>query len=67
MFERTQAFMSQFSIMTNEGWTELMFETMRESLDDNQLFTYIIPIYFIFCHMFCSLVIEKKCRKKSYF
>ncbi len=57
--------MSQFSIMLNEGWTELMFETMKESVDDHNIYAYFIPIYFIFCHMFSSLVIEK--RKKSAF
>ena len=54
--ENKKAFMSQFAIMTNEGWTDLMFEVMREAVDDFYLYTYFIPIYFIFCHMFCSLV-----------
>jgi hypothetical protein len=51
--------MSQFSIITNEGWTDLMFDTMIEAVDDFYIYTYFIPIYFIFCHMFCSLVKKK--------
>jgi len=50
--------MTQFAIITNEGWTDTMFETMRAAGDNKtiHLYTYFIPLYFIFSHMFCSLV-----------
>lgn len=53
--------MSQFAIITNEGWTETMYETMRAVAENESLhfYVYFMPIYFIFLHMFCSLVIEK--------
>ena len=52
--------MSQFAIITNEGWTETMYETMQAIDEHKELlyYTYFIPIYFIFSHMFCSLVIK---------
>ncbi|CAF0718540.1 unnamed protein product [Brachionus calyciflorus] len=54
-----QALMSQFAIITNEGWTETMYETMRAIGENLELhyYTYFIPIYFIFSHMFCSLIL----------
>ena len=50
--------MSQFAILTSEGWTETMYETMKAARENSeyQLYAYFMPIYFIFSHMFCSLV-----------
>lgn len=54
-----KAFMSQFAIILSEGWTETMYETMRSAGENEQFdfYVYFIPVYFIFSHMFCSLVI----------
>jgi hypothetical protein len=53
-----KAFMTQFALITSEGWTETMYETMRAAGEEKTFYfyTYFIPIYFIFSHMFCSLV-----------
>lgn len=50
--------MSQYSIITSEGWTETMYETMRAAGENEEFhfYTYFMPIYFIFSHMFGSLV-----------
>jgi hypothetical protein len=52
--------MSQFAIILSEGWTETMYETMRAAGENEQFnfYIYFMPIYFIFSHMFCSLVIN---------
>ena len=57
--------MSQFAIVTSEGWTEIMYDTMKEMGKDSSaasrhLYTYFMPIYFIFSHMFGSLVNNTK-------
>lgn len=54
--------MSQFVIIMSEGWTETMYETMRAAGEYEEIsyYTYFMPIYFIFSHMFCSLVNENK-------
>ena len=59
--------MSQFAIITNEGWTETMYETMRAVGENESLhfYTYFMPIYFIFSHMFCSLVKTKHKKRAS--
>jgi hypothetical protein len=51
--------MVQFALITSEGWTETMYETMKAVGENDSLhfYTYFIPIYFIFSHMFMSLVI----------
>lgn len=49
--------MSQFAIITNEGWTELMYDSMRAVSEvDLEYYTSMVTIYFVFSHMFCSLV-----------
>ena len=58
--KQKQALMSQFAIVTSEGWTEIMYDTMKEmgkgSSASRHLYTYFMPIYFMFSHMFGSLV-----------
>jgi hypothetical protein len=50
--------MSQFSIMTSEGWVDHMYDTIKASYEQNlnKIYTYFIAIYFVFIHMFCTLV-----------
>ena len=55
--------MSQFALILSEGWTEYMYETMRAAGETQAAFNfyaYFIPIYFIFSHMFSSLVMIQK-------
>ena len=58
--------MSQFSLMIGDSWPETMYETMRAASEshgyENQIpfYIYFMPIYFIFSHMFCSLVIKQR-------
>lgn len=51
--------MSQFAIILSEGWTETMYETMRAAGENAEFhfYIYFMPMYFVFSHMFCSLVI----------
>ncbi len=61
---KNKALMSQFSIVMGDSWPETMYETMRAIGESHEFhfpyYIYFMPIYFIFSHMFCSLVIRKK-------
>jgi hypothetical protein len=49
----SQAFMSMFQILTQKGWIEVMHVTMYEC---GQKFAPFVAIYFIFYHLFVTLV-----------
>lgn len=49
-----EAFMSMFQILTQEGWTEVMNETMLLTRDT---FGPLVAIYFILYHLFVSLIV----------
>jgi len=49
-----EAFMSMFQILTQEGWTEVMNETM---LRTRGAFGPLVAIYFTLYHLFVSLII----------
>ncbi|KAI1303017.1 Sodium leak channel non-selective protein [Halotydeus destructor] len=49
-----EAFMSMFQILTQEGWTEVMNETMLLTRDN---FGPLVAIYFILYHLFVSLIV----------
>lgn len=48
-----EAFMSMFQILTQEGWTEVMNETMLLTKEIGPL----VAIYFILYHLFVSLIV----------
>lgn len=48
-----QALMSMFQILTQEGWTEVMTETMRTTGDT---IAPLVAIYFVVYHLFVTLV-----------
>lgn len=60
--------MTQFALMTSEGWTETMYDTMHATSENENFgfYQYFIPIYFIFSHMFCSLVTTTTTTTKKY-
>ncbi|XP_053209905.1 sodium leak channel NALCN-like isoform X1 [Panonychus citri] len=49
-----EAFMSMFQILTQEGWTEMMNETM---LRTKEPFGPFVAVYFILYHLFVSLIV----------
>lgn len=49
-----EAFMSMFQILTQEGWTEVMNETMLLTKDT---IGPLVAIYFILYHLFVSLIV----------
>ncbi|RWS10179.1 sodium leak channel non-selective protein-like protein [Dinothrombium tinctorium] len=49
-----EAFMSMFQILTQEGWTEVMNETMLRTRDT---IGPLVAIYFILYHLFVSLIV----------
>lgn len=48
-----QAFMTMFQIMTQEGWTELAIEILRNM---NESMVPFVAIYFVGYHLFVTLV-----------
>lgn len=53
--------MSMFQILTQEGWTEVMNETILRS---GSRIGPLVAIYFILYHLFVSLVIEIEIKTK---
>ncbi|XP_025017326.1 sodium leak channel non-selective protein-like, partial [Tetranychus urticae] len=49
-----EAFMSMFQILTQEGWTEVMNETM---LRTKESFAPLVAVYLITYHLFVSLIV----------
>jgi hypothetical protein len=55
-----QAFMSMFQILTQKGWVEVMHVTMWKT---GERFAPLVAIYFIFYHLFVTLVGRVFCQK----
>lgn len=52
-----QAFMSMFQILTQEGWVEVMDETMIKTMKGTtDEIAPVVAIYFILYHLFVTLV-----------
>lgn len=52
-----QAFMSMFQILTQEGWVEVMDETMIKTMRGTKDgIAPVVAIYFILYHLFVTLV-----------
>lgn len=49
-----EAFMSMFQIITQEGWTDLMNETILRA---KSVFGILIAVYFVLYHLFVSLIV----------
>lgn len=49
-----QAFMSMFQILTQKGWVAVMHDTM--DVVDSAAVTTGVAIYFVFYHLFVTLV-----------
>jgi hypothetical protein len=48
-----QAFMSMFQILTQEGWVDVMDQTL---VAVGQMWAPVVAIYFILYHLFATLV-----------
>ena len=52
-----QAFMSMFQILTQEGWVEVMDETMISTMKKtHDWMAPLVAMYFILYHLFVTLV-----------
>lgn len=50
-----QAFMSMFQILTQEGWVDVMDQTL---VAVGHMWAPVVAIYFILYHLFATLVIQ---------
>lgn len=55
--------MSMFQILTQKGWNEVMHLTMWET---GESIAPLVAIYFIFYHLFVTLVRQKNLKKAIY-
>lgn len=58
VFSSLQAFMSMFQILTQEGWIDVMDQTL---VAVGQVWAPVVAIYFILYHLFATLVRKKCC------
>ncbi|XP_053403059.1 sodium leak channel NALCN-like [Mercenaria mercenaria] len=50
-----KAFMSMFQILTQEGWVEVVYDTLAHT--SNDFFWLLIRVYFLFYHQFVSVIV----------